>query len=426
MKTISKLLFLFLFITGISFSQYKNIKINKHDNAPEEVSISINPVNPLNIVVGANLNNNFYTTDGGENWGNNNISSDDYGVWGDPCIIFDPKGNSYYFHLSSPPEGKFIDRIVCQKSTDEGINFDNPGTFTGLNLPKAQDKAWACPDWTRHNNLYVCWTQFDKYNSRKPDDHSNIMFSCSTDAGSSWSVAKRINETPGDCRDSSNTVEGAVPCTGPEGELYVTWSGPSGIVFNRSTDAGLTWMDKNIFVCDQVGGWDYEIEGIFRCNGMAVTGCDISNGPNRGTIYVNFSDQRNGAGDIDIFLSKSTDGGNTWSKPKRVNDDKFGNNKQQFMGWMSVDPLTGAVNVLFYDRRNYDDTQTDVYLARSTDGGNTFNNIKISESPFTPSKGIFFGDYTGICSYNDFAACVWQRLDKGNLSIMYCGIDFKK
>jgi hypothetical protein len=206
----------------------------------------------------------------------------------------------------------------------------------------------------------------------------------------------------------------------------VSWSGPEGIVFTCSTDAGLTWPDKNIFVCDQVGGWDYDIEGVYRCNGMAVTGCDISSGPYRGAIYVNFSDIRNGKSDVDVFMTRSVDGGMTWSKPLRINDDKFGNSKQQFMNAMSVDPLTGAVNVLFYDRRNYDDTQTDVYLARSTDGGVTFSNVKVSESPFIPTKRVFLGDYIGLCSFDNFVACIWMRMDSGKTSIWYACNDFKK
>ncbi len=415
-----------MLIISFSYAQYKNVKVNKSDNSPEEVSVSVNPINPLNIVAGANVNNYYYSFDGGETWENGVLESSDYSVWGDPCLLFDPKGNSYFVHLAFPPQGQFIDRIVCQKSTDGGMKYNNPGTFTGLNVPKGQDKAWACVDWLRHDNLYISWTQFDKYNSKKPEDHSNIMFSFSTDAGASWSAAKQINEVPGDCRDSSNTVEGAVPCTGPDGEIYDSWSGPAGIVFNRSIDGGITWMKKDIFVCEQVGGWCYDIEAIYRCNGMAVTGCDVSNGPYKGTIYVNFSDIRNGVSDVDIFLCKSTDGGNTWSKPKRVNDDSFGNNRVQFMSWMYVDPITGSVNILFYDRRNYDDTQTDVYLARSTDGGESFANIKISESPFIPVKRIFFGDYIGLSSYNDYVANMWMRMDNGRTSVWYCGIDFKK
>ena len=54
---------------------------------------------------------------------------------------------------------------------------------------------------------------------------------------------------------------------------------------------------------------------------MPVTACDLSSSPYKGTIYVHFSDIRNGERDVDIFLVKSTDNGNTWSKIKRVNDD---------------------------------------------------------------------------------------------------------
>jgi hypothetical protein len=413
-------------ITSLSNAQFKNIKVNSKDNSPNEVSISINPSNPSNIIIGANLDNYYYTFDGGATWNEGTIESSESGVWGDPCVIFDRKGNACYFHLSRPSLTKWLDRIVCQQSVNSGMNWSNPGSYTGKNPPKMQDKDWSCYDWKRRGYVYTAWTQFDKYRSRNPEDHSNIMFSRSTDGGLTWNEARQINSNSGDCLDSSNTVEGAVPCTGPNGEVYISWSGPFGIVFNVSHDAGLNWMDKEIPVTDQVGGWEYNIEGLYRCNGMPVTACDVSNSKYKGTIYINFSDARNEKNDVDIFLVKSTDGGNTWGEVKRINDDSLGNNKQQFMCWMAVDPITGAINILFYDRRNYDDRRTDVYLARSTDGGDTFENIKISEEPFIPEKKIFFGDYIGISSYNDFVACTWQRLNKGVLSIMFAGIDFKQ
>jgi len=159
---------------------------------------------------------------------------------------------------------------------------------------------------------------------------------------------------------------------------------------------------------------------------LPVTCCDISSSPYKGNIYINWSDGRNGVNDIDIFIIKSSDGGKTWSNVIRVNDDKERNGRQQFMSDMSVDPVTGNVYVLFYDRRNYTDSQTDVYLARSTNGGESFTNIKISESPFTPQKKVFFGDYIGVSAYNDFAACIWQRFDDNSTNIIYCGADFKK
>jgi hypothetical protein len=415
-----------LLISSITVAQYKNIKVNDKNNRPNETSIAINPLNPLNIVAGANISNYYYTIDGGNTWVNGQLKSKEYGVWGDPCVIFDNQGNSYFFHLAVPSFEQFIDRIVCQKSTDGGDSWNEPGTYTGLNSPKQQDKEWAYADPTRKNYVYVTWTQFDKYESKKLGDSSNIMFSFSSDAGESWGNAARINQIAGDCLDSSNTVEGAIPCVGPDGEIYVVWSGPTGIVFDKSTDGGISWLDEDKPVCNQYGGWVYDIPGLWRCNGMPVTDCDISNGPYSGTIYINFSDRRNGEDDVDMFLVKSTDKGNSWSKPKRVNTDQEGNKRQQFMSWMSVDPITGNIYIIFYDRRNYTDTKTDVYLARSTDGGESFRNICISESPFTPDPGIFFGDYTSIDARNDFAACMWTRLENGLLSVQYSGINFKE
>src|SRR5438552_10930132 len=177
-KKIILLAVLLALITSVSFAQYKNIKINSFENRPNEVSIAINPLNPLNIVAGANLNNYYYTMDGGNMWVNDTLHSDESGVWGDPCIFFDAKGNAYFIHLARPPQGKWLDRIVCQKSTDNGETYNNPGTYMGLNPSKVQDKAWAIADWTNskwRNNIYVSWTEFDKYNSRNPLDSSIIL-----------------------------------------------------------------------------------------------------------------------------------------------------------------------------------------------------------------------------------------------------------
>ncbi len=139
---------------------------------------------------------------------------------------------------------------------------------------------------------------------------------------------------------------------------------------------------------------------------MPVCCVDLSNGPYRGTVYINWADIRNGANDADIWLRKSTDQGNTWSARKRVNDDPPG--KEQFLTWMCIDNVTGYIYIVFNDRRNYSDNETDVYLAASTDGGQTFVNIRLDQNPFTPSSSIFFGDYTNISAYNNIVRPVWE------------------
>ena len=399
-------------------AQYPNILIG-NSNTPEEPSIMINPKNTNQVVAGSNIDNYYFSGDGGLTWQEGRLNST-YGVWGDPAISVDTAGNFYFFHLANPPyPGNWVDRIVCQKSTNGGQTWNN-GTYTGLNGAKVQDKHWVAVD-LANNNIYVTWTQFDNYGSSNPSDSSIILFSKSLNSGQTWSTPKRISRVAGDCVDSDNTVEGAVPAVGPNGEIYDAWAGPVGLVFNRSFDQGETWMDTNVFVSDIPGGWDYVIPGIYRANGMPVTCCDLSNGPNRGTIYINWSDQRNGLTDTDIWFIKSTDGGLTWSERKRVNDDPPG--KQQFFTWMAVDQSNGYLYFVFYDRRNYSGNLTDVFMAVSKDGGETFQNFKISETPFTPYSSVFFGDYTNISAYNGIVRPIWTRLDGGTLAVYTAIID---
>lgn len=394
-------------------AQYANIMVSDEYN-PEETSIFINPRNTKQIIAGANINSYYFSFDSGLTWHRNPMNSS-LGVWGDPCVIIDTAGYLYFFHLSFPSQTTFLDQIVCQRSTNSGLSW-NDGSGIGKNDPKQQDKEWACVN-PQNNEIYITWTQFDSYGSSNPDRKSNIMFSKSSDQGLTWSDAIQINEVSGNCIDSDSTVEGAVPAVGPDGQIYTAWAGPAGLVFDRSLDGGHTWLDADIFVSDFPGGWDYSVPGIYRANGLPVTCCDISHSPYRGNIYINWTDERNSVGsdqDVDVWLAKSTDGGDTWSLPRRVNNDGAG--KQQFFTWMAVDQVTGYLWFVFYDRRNYNDTRTDVFMAVSKDGGETFENFKISQSPFIPNSNVFFGDYTGISAYNNVVRPIWTRLDETNLT----------
>jgi hypothetical protein len=413
-------IFIFLLVNPL-LAQHTNILIDDEGFTfpPEEPSIVINPNNTDHMIAGSNVDNMYYSTDGGLTWGREMLTSS-YGVWGDPCVVVDTAGRYYFFHLSNPPSGGYwIDRIVCQTLDQIGGDWNN-GTYMGFISPKNQDKEWAVVD-RNNNNIYVTWTQFDDYGSNDPADSSNILFSKSTDNGQTWSEVVRINEISGDCIDSDNTTEGAVPAVGPNGEIYVSWAGPAGLVFDRSLDEGETWLDQDIFVDEFPGGWNISIPGINRCNGMPVTVCDLSGGEHHGTIYINWSDQRNGPDDTDIWLVKSADGGNTWTEPIRVNDDPPG--KQQFFTWMAIDQTNGYLYFVFYDRRNYDDNNTDVYMAVSRDGGESFINFKISESPFLPSSGVFFGDYTNISAHDNVIRPIWARLQNGELSVWTALVD---
>ncbi len=111
--------------------------------------------------------------------------------------------------------------------------------------------------------------------------------------------------------------------------------------------------------------------------------------------------------DIDVFVMKSTDGGITWRNPKdssaaplRVNNDTLKNGRDQWFPFAAVAP-NGRVDVVFHDRRDdFFNRFTHVYLARSSDGGATWSETRVSDVPSNMNwafdNGFFMGDYNGV------------------------------
>ena len=210
-------------------------------------------------------------------------------------------------------------------------------------------------------------------------------------------------------------MEGAVPAVGPNGELYITWTGPKGLVFQKSLDGGMTWMNREQVIAEHFGGWTISIPGIYRANGLPILHCDRSEGPNKGTLYLNWCDQKAGSDDTDVWLMKSTDGGETWSERIRVNQDVPG--KHQFFTWMTVDQTSGYLYFVYYDRRNHPGIETDVYAAISRDGGSTFQELKLTDTPFKPNQSQFFGDYLNIAAEDGVVRPIFPRSDNLEISL---------
>ncbi len=406
----------------VKINKSQLIKIDEYEAGdrygPSEPSIAINPIDKRQVV-GASILNRVYTSvDGGKTWSKQRVKST-YGVFGDPVIRTSPRGCFYFAHLADSTElgwqGEHIlDRIVVQRSCDGGKTW-NDGGYAGMHHPKDQDKQWITFD-PLNGHIHMTWTEFDTYGDKSESCHSRILYSYSEDDGNTWSDAIPISDREGDCIDDDMTVEGAVPAMDHDGNLYVAWSYDQKIWFNHSSSAGGRWLSSEKQIADQPGGWAFDIPGINRCNGLPVTKVDLSSGPHSGTVYVNWTDQRNGEEDTDVWIIKSTDKGDTWSPPMRVNTDSPG--KHQFLSTLEIDPKTGYLYVLFCDRRNYSDNKTDIYLAVSTDGGATFSNTKITDKPFTPQKDLFYGDYNDISVIDGMIRPIWTQIDEeGKLSV---------
>jgi hypothetical protein len=347
-----------------------------------------------------------YTThDGGKTWTAVAAHNPGGRPQGDDAVVFGADGTAFHSYISfdgirvERPERAFSGIFV--RSTKDGMNWDAPVPVVdhiNTAIP-FEDKPWIGVDRSttspHRGNVYVAWTRFDVYGSENPAHRSRIMFSRSRDAARTFSVPLEISDESGNAIDSDDTVEGIVPATGPGGEVYVTWAGPKGLYFDKSTDGGWTF-GKDTVITDTPGGWDLPVHGLERHNGMPVTAVDLSSGPNRGTIYVNWIDERRG--DPDVFVMSSKDHGRTWTAATRANDDARGH--VQMFTWMAVDPVDGSVNLVFHDRRNQSESTTGVTLARSVDGGKTFVNFPLPVPAFACcTKSAFFGDYNGIDAY---------------------------
>jgi hypothetical protein len=392
---------------------------------PAEASIAINPANTDHLVAvslqamkpgsAVRVSNFSYTSfDGGRTWRTVPAPNDHQRVHGDDAVTIGRDGTIYHAYIAF--DGIRVARAdrassgIYVRTSRDGLTWNEPVPVVD-HINSAipfEDKPWLGVDDAEESphrgNVYVAWTRFDVYGSPDPEHKSHIWFARSRDGARSFTPPVRVSDTPGDAKDSDGTVEGVVPSVGVNGEVYLAWAGPAGLVFDRSLDGGYTFGADKV-ITHLTGGWDLPVPGITRHNGMPVTAVDHSRGPNRGTLYVNWIDERNG--DTDVFIVSSRDGGITWSAPVRVNDDAKGNKRAQLFTWAAIDPADGSVNVIFLDRRDSDGSQNGITLARSIDGGKTFVNHRINRSPFPSNDKVFYGDYLGVDAHAGRVAAIY-------------------
>jgi hypothetical protein len=274
-------------------------------------------------------------------------------------------------------------------------------------------RIWADdePKSPYRGNLYLAWIDWQI-------DKSIVLFTRSTDHGKTWATPWRISTHAGYPRDDTGGILGILGTVGPDGTQYVVWNDMLSTVMAVSHDGGKTFEPSHeIF---QTGppyfGGAASFPGIQRVMGLPVIALD----ERKGTLYVAWTDFRNG--DVDVFLSRSTDHGKTWSPPLRVNDDPIHNGADQFYQWLAVDPTDGSVYVQFYDRRaDPENRKTWVTLARSIDGGQSFTNYAWTTDPFV-GRNTFLGDYPWLTAYGGRVYGSWaEAIPDTNAVRVECG-----
>jgi len=113
-----------------------------------------------------------------------------------------------------------------------------------------------------------------------------------------------------------------------------------------------------------------------------------------------------------IWFARSTDGGTTWSAKKMLNNQPSLND--QYNQAMAVDPVTGALGIIYYDTvADPARLKTDVWYQSSFDAGVTWSTptkittAQTDETAATANAGNQYGDYNGISGFNSIFFPSW-------------------
>ncbi len=322
-----------------------------------------------------------FSTDGGLTWSDDTLMIEPtYSEDGDPVICIDDSGTVYYFWLSFNRSPTMTGDIFLTKSRDGGRTWGPFINCTPNSPSSLDDKPWATMD---GNNIFLTWYEYGTT--------YNLKFSRSTDRGQTWSTGLTVG----------SGGNGTFPFRGIDSTVYVGW-GMQDVRLNISTDMGRTWQGQRTVIPVT---WNPG-SAPWRLNNIPSFGTSRD----RTKLYCVFADSRLRSGQLDVFFSRSTDGGQTWMTPVKVNDTPAGDTTKQFYPWLAVDPYD-RIHVVWHDTRAGGGRLAQ-YYSYSTDFGLTWSeNYRVSDTAVVSST--FIGDYTACAADSNFVYALWCDARRG-------------
>ncbi len=362
----------------------------------------------------------YVTTDGGATWrGTDTLAGQpitNHG--GDPGPIIDKDGRFLLTH-----QGGFVLGMYSNFSTNQGLTWSPNYQIAGDDQDKGSPATDDVPTSPYYGRTYLIWTRFT--------NPFPAVASYTTNGGANWSSLIQVNNSL-----AGRQSLGPLMVIGLNGECYASWASASlsspfaelAIGFGKSTNGGDNWtVNESAYPMSGIKSSSLAPWGI-RVNSYPTMDIDKTGGMRNGWIYIVTCEKNLApAGtDPDIVFHRSTDGGSTWSPGVRVNQDPINNGKNQIFPALRVDE-NGGLNVVYIDNRNGIDS-AQLYLSRSTDGGDTWIDHIVSDHKFRP-KGIAGagsgnqGDNIGITSGNNKLWPVWMDDHTGIYQVWTAPID---
>jgi hypothetical protein len=429
-------------------------------NAETEPWVAVNPRNPANLI-GVFQQDRWNTGgshglvtatsfNGGATWtrtfphfsqcaGGTAANGGDYPRSSDPWVSIGPDGTAYQVSLSFAGDNS-LSAILASVSRDGGLTWSEPATIKrdatpipGINF---NDKESVTADPHRAGTAYVVWDR-----SAFPSDSASLnglihsfafrgtpWFSKTTDGGRSWSPAAPMSSQNIGSIGNQVAVE-------PDGTLIDVFHYGKGSGFDQpnasligvmtSTDGGAHWSPPSQISNNPVVLNRDPETGVPLRTGADVGGAipDIAVDPVSGALYVVWEDSRFSGTHDDIALSKSIDGGKTWTDPVKVNQTPV----PVIAFTPAVDVLpNGTVAVTYYDIRNNTPAPgllTDYFVVHSHNGGATWSESRITPTSFDEEtapvalgRGYFIGDYQGLANTGSTFKSFFVQTNSGNLA----------
>jgi hypothetical protein len=374
-----------------------------------EPTVAINPLDPQNVVM-SSLFQSRASVDGGVSWTaplNNSVPAG-YGQDGDPTLAFDSQGQWFYGYQGYHSSGG-ADEFVSRMDPVTGGRLSGPfkvsvsGT-TGAYNDKPSLAVDRFPGSPFVDRLYMVWTEFPA------SGITRVLESYSTNQGVTWSPPLTLSNVLG----AEGFVWPAHVAVAPNGDVYVSYhsqvsffcnpDGMSGRVYVvRSTDGGMSFPQKTLAFTAGNADITYNVQ---NCADGVVSGARFwTQGSNQafvlpdpqipGSVYVVAADDtdndHSSGDDSDVYIARSADNGQTWSAPIRVDHGPLG--AFQFFPTAAIDDLTGCIAVIWYDNRNGAVNSggrylLDVFYTISDDRGLTWSpDVQINDAPFDPDRG---------------------------------------
>jgi hypothetical protein len=304
-----------------------------------------------------------------------------------PKIIRGDDGNLYVIWSDTRGEGE---NIYFSRSEDGGRTWLSPNVRIS-DVPTGLYDYPATLAIDESEVLYTTWTMWNRI--YRADTH--ILFAKSSDRGDTWTPDVQVD-------DSTKSSKGPpAVCVGASDRIYVVWDDwrpydDSDIYFARSTDGGETWTNPDIRVNDDPSS--------YQSSPSMVT-------DPWGNLYVAY-DNHTDSEYAHIYLVKSTDGGDTWSRPHvQVDDGRSGNHY--------VPELAVGQDGTIYASWSWWGGDH-ILLAKSTDGGETWSRTSI-QVDYAPDN-YFWNDHSSIAV--DEAGNIYITWDAHNYEDAYPDIFF--